>query len=108
MEAGRTDEVARFQINGDQRSFAFQSPIEECPENARLMTVRLRVPFPNEGIRGHCIQVPIVFRPEWSELQTPAVQRRLKVNSIVDARNLVKHGPRQGTGISCLVRLPAE
>jgi hypothetical protein len=72
METRRSDDSPIFGINRYQGSAGLQGLAKELPESLLPVPVLGRMLFPDEPIRGYCVEVRKILRPERPQAKQPA------------------------------------
>lgn len=67
------DDPVDFAVNDDQRAVGIQGVLKEALENLFLVSIFVRVLFPDERVCGDGIQVSKIFLAERSEFEESAL-----------------------------------
>jgi len=73
------DDLVVVAVNDGQRALGIQGVLKEALENLFLVSIFVRVLFPDERVCGDGIHVSKIFLAERSEFEESALQTRLEV-----------------------------
>ncbi len=79
VKARGADDAPVLAVDGNERATRFQGLAEKDPEHRFLVAIIAGMLLPEERIRGHGIEVRIVFCSEWPKLEQVALQTRLEI-----------------------------
>src|SRR5438874_13816423 len=75
----RPDNLVGGVIDHDKRAAGFKRFSEEHPEYVCLVTIALRMLFPNQRIRCDSKKIVPIFRPERPQFENRSCEKRLKL-----------------------------